>query len=441
MPAQPPHVESVPPVALPRSSNRLGLSAWCLVAAFGTYFCMYAFRKPFTAAEYAGYSLWGWELKTVLVATQVLGYTISKFIGIKVIAEMTAGRRAVTLLLLIGLAEAALLLFAILPAPCNFVCLFFNGLPLGMVFGLVLGFLEGRRVTEALNAGLCASFILADGVTKSVGAYLLAWGVGQFWMPFAAGLLFVPPLALGVWMLTRIPPPDAADEAQRSVRVPMNRADRWQFFARYAGGLTFLVSLYLLITVLRSIRADFAPEIWRSLGTTQQPSIFATSEMLVALGVVLVNGLAVLILDNRQAFFVALGTCGVGILLLAVALIGESTGSMSGFAFMVLSGLGLYLPYVAVHTTIFERLIAMTRDRGNIGYLMYLADAFGYLGYVAVMFGKGLFAVRGDFLVFFTTTCGIITASAALLLLGAWWYFAGRCPATGVTEPAVALDR
>ena len=36
------------------------------------------------------------------------------------------------------------------------VWLFVNGLPLGMVFGLVIGFLEGRKVTEALSAGpLC----------------------------------------------------------------------------------------------------------------------------------------------------------------------------------------------------------------------------------------------------------------------------------------------
>ena len=61
---------------------------------------------------------------------------------------------------------------------------------------------------------------------------------------------------------------------------------------------------------------------------------------------------------------------------------------------MVLHGLGLYLPYVAVHTTIFERLIAMTRDRGNIGYLMYLADAFGYLGYVVVMLRPATFPHR-----------------------------------------------
>ena len=66
----------------------------------------------------------------------------------------------------------------------------------------------------------------------------------------------------------------------------------------------------------------------------------------------------------------------------------RGAGVVGPFVFMVLLGLGLYVPYVAVHTTIFGRLIAMTRDRGNIGYLMYLADAFGYLGYVAVMIGK-----------------------------------------------------
>ena len=79
-----------------------------------------------------------------------------------------------------------------------------------------------------------------------------------------------------------------------------------------------------MITVLRSIRADFAPEIWRGLGTSQQPSVFARSEMLVALGVMVVNGLSVLILDNRRAFFVALGTCGAGLLLLAGALVGRA---------------------------------------------------------------------------------------------------------------------
>jgi hypothetical protein len=239
-------------------------------------------------------------------------------------------------------------------------------------------------------------------------------------------------------MLARIPPPDSADVAQRSLRAPMNRDERRRFFARYAGGLSLLVALYLLVTILRSVRADFALEIWRGLGTSGQPAVFTISEVCVALGVMLVNGLGVLILDNRRAFFVALGTCGAGILLLAVALVGQLTGSLGGFAFMVLIGLGLYLPYVAVHTTLFERFIAMRRERGNIGFLMYVADAIGYLGYVAVLFSKNALVGKEDFLTFFTTIAGVITVAAAVVLAGAWWCFAVRYAAVGeiIPEPA-----
>lgn len=69
-------------------------------------------------------------------------------------------------------------------------------------------------------------------------------------------------------------------------------------------------------------------------------------------------------------------------MLIVLSLIGLRDGWLEPIPFMVMIGLGLYIPYVAVHTTIFELAIAMTRDRGNIGYLIYLADAFGYLGYV-----------------------------------------------------------
>lgn len=152
---------------------------WAVAAAFGTYFCMYGFRKPFTAASFSGTAVWGVDFKTAAVLAQVLGYMASKFIGIKVISETPPQRRARTILVVIVLAEAALLLFGAIPRPWNAACLFLNGLSLGMVFGLVLGFLEGRRLTEALTAGLCASFILADGVAKSVGSWLLHLGLAE----------------------------------------------------------------------------------------------------------------------------------------------------------------------------------------------------------------------------------------------------------------------
>lgn len=413
----------------PRSAARLSPAAWCVTAAFGAYFCMYAFRKPFTAGTYADLELAGVGYKTILVVAQVLGYTVSKFLGIKVVSEVSPARRAGLLLALVGAAEVALLLFAVTPAPFNFVWLFANGVPLGMVFGLVLGVLEGRRHTEALAAGLCASFILADGVTKSAGAYLLKAGVPEFWMPAAAGLLFTPPLLLFVWMLSRVPPPTAHDVEARSARPPMTRADRRAFFARYALGLTLIGAAYLLVTVLRSARADFAPELWAGLGVTGQPAVFAYSEMAVAACVLVLNGAAVLIADNRRAFTYALWVAAAGSAAVTAALLGLQAGALSPLAFMVMHGVGLYLPYIAVHTTVFERLIAMTRDRGNIGYLMYLVDAFGYLGYVAVLLVRQAAAPGGDFLAFFVPLSWVIAAATAGFLLPAWVYFL-RHPAT-----------
>ena len=125
------------------NSHPASFSAFCIAAAFGTYFCMYAFRKPFTAGTFENDVLWGVGYKSVLIVSQVLGYTVSKFIGVKFVSEMQPRYRAPGIILLIAIAHAALLLFAVVPPPYNFLFLFANGLPLGMVFGLVLGFLEG----------------------------------------------------------------------------------------------------------------------------------------------------------------------------------------------------------------------------------------------------------------------------------------------------------
>ncbi|MDP1799377.1 MAG: DUF5690 family protein [Planctomycetaceae bacterium] len=399
---------------------------WSVTAAFGTYFCMYAFRKPFAAGAYADSEVAGIAFKTVLVTSQGAGYMLSKFIGIKVVSEMPPVRRPWAILALILLAELALLAYGLSPRPWNAVWLFANGLPLGMVFGLVLSCLEGRRVTDALTAGLCASFILADGVTKSVGSWLLANQISEDWMPAAAGLIFLPPLGIFVAMLSCIPQPTVSDQEARSERTTMSRGDRWTLFGKHAVGLSLIVGLYLLITILRSVRADFAPELWRGLGESAVPSLFTRSEMYVAFGVIVVNGSLVAIRDNRRAFFGSLAVCCAGLVLLLIALIGLQLGQLSAFPFMVLMGLGLYLPYVAVHTTVFERFLAMTRDRGSIGFLMSVADAIGYLGYVGVMLSRNLWPTTENFLGFFTLIGWLTTLMSVMLLALTWRYFSMR---------------
>ncbi len=402
-------------------------SVWCIVSAFGTYACMYGFRKPFTAGAYVDAET-GLNMKAWLVTAQVIGYALSKFIGIKVIAEMPRARRAAVLLGLIGAAELALLLFALTPSPYNAAWLFCNGLSLGLVFGLVLGFVEGRRMTELFVAGLCASFILADGFTKSVGASLLAVGVTENWMPVTAGLVFLGPLVVFVWMLRQIPPPSDSDVAARSARAPMTGAERLAMVRRHGVRLFGIILAYLLITVLRSVRADFAPEIWAGLGLGKQSAIFTQSELWVTLGVVVANGAAVLIRDNRRAFFTSLGLAAGGLTMALLALVGIRTGTVSPFAFMVLLGVGMYVPYVAVHTTVFERLIALTRERGNIGFLMYIADSVGYIGYAVVMVTRSAFPAKESFLGFFLDLATALVVGAFVAVVLSWMLYARRAP-------------
>ncbi len=410
-------------------TNPTAFSIYCIVAAFGTYFCMYAFRKPFTAATYDGMVAFGVGYKTILITSQVAGYTLSKFVGIKVVSEMPARYRAISIVALITIAEISLLLFAVTPVPWNFVWLFVNGLPLGMVFGLVLGFLEGRAVTETLSAGLCASFILSSGFVKSVGRTLIeVHNVGTFWMPVITGLLFVIPLLMFVWMLSQIPAPSANDERLRSKRSPMNGEQRRAFWRRHALGLTGLLSIYVLLTLIRSLRDDFAIEIWSELGVENEPSVFARSEFWVMIGVVIVSGLTSLIRNNRIAFLssIALLTTGFAIVVAAVA--GQTYGQLSPMTFMVLLGFGMYIPYVAFHTTVFERMIAALRETGTIGYLMYLADALGYLGYVGVMLYRNSVTSDRNFLTLINRTSVVVAALASLIAILLCIHYTNKIP-------------
>ncbi len=409
---------------------------WAVVAAFSAYFCMYAFRKPYTAASFTGETFLGLDWKAVLVLSQVLGYTLSKFLGIKVVSELPPARRGIGIVSLVVLAELALFGFAVTPAPWSALFLFLNGLPLGMVFGLVLGFLEGRRLTEILAAGLCASFILADGVMKTVGTWLLENNVPEVWMPALSGLIFLPPLLLSVWMLNRISPPDERDVAQRVERTTLDRKSRWRLFRKYAVGLSGISVVYLLVTILRSVRADFAPEIWFAIsGGKASSSLFTVTELWVATGVMLINGSLVLIVNNRHAFFVSLGLCQAGLVLVLASAIGSTLGLISPVMFVVLLGLGLYLPYAAVHITVFERLLALSRDKGTSSYLLYLVDSFGYLGYVALLLGKnfwgtGLNSDPQAIMAIFNSSL-IWSSFCGILLLGmAWGVFAHQFPKT-----------
>jgi hypothetical protein len=133
-----------------------------------------------------------------------------------------AARRALALVVLVGMAELALLCFGLVPPHYRVVAIFCNGLPIGAIWGLVFGFLEGRRTSELLGAGLSCSYIIASGFVKSTGRFVMQdWGVAEHWIPTLTGLLFLPGFVGAVWLLPQLPPPAPEDEEARTARSPM----------------------------------------------------------------------------------------------------------------------------------------------------------------------------------------------------------------------------
>jgi len=381
------------------------------IITFLTYAMVYGFRKPFTVATYEEVSpLWGVAYKSCLVISQVLGYMLSKFYGVKFIAELKRFGRGKIILLLVGISWGALLLFAVVPAPWNIPLLLFNGFPLGLIWGIVFSFVEGRRATDFIGASLAVSFIFSSGFVKMVTGFLqLRFAVTDFWLPFFAGLVFLIPLLLFVWLLEKIPPPSAADKALRTERLPMVKEQRQQYLRRFFPGLLTLLIIYVFLTVFRDIRDNFAADMWLEMGYTGQPEKFVTTEIPITIIVLLLIAGMIFIRDNLRALMVSHLIIGVGFLIAGISSLLFVQGHLSPFYWMMLVGLGLYMGYIPFNCVLFDRMIATFKYAGNVGFLMYMADSYGYLGSVAVMLSKSVFRVQLSWTSFYSN--GVIGLS------------------------------
>ncbi|OYX57831.1 MAG: hypothetical protein B7Y86_05000 [Brevundimonas subvibrioides] len=408
------------------------------LAGFCAYFSMYAFRKPFTAATFDLVPGWEFALdyKIALVIAQVAGYALSKLIGVKVIAEMRPERRAGAIVILIGASWIALVLFAVVPAPWNVAALFLNGLPLGLIWGLVFGFMEGRRTSEVLGAILCASFILSSGVVKSVGKTLMdGFDVSAFWMPAAVGVVFMPLLAVSVLALAALPPPSDADEAERVARRPMMARERAAFLAAHWPVLLLLVAAYVMLTAFRDLRDNFAAEIWQALGYGDAASVFTASEGPVAVLSLIAMGVMIAVKNNGRALLLMHGVILAGFAILGASTLAFQHGLLSPIAWMIVSGAGLYLAYTPFNAMLFDRLIAYSGTVATAGFLIYVADASGYVGSVILLLVRNFAAVDLPWLRFFVGAAYATSLVGLVLVTGAAVLFLRRRVSGPVRDP------
>ncbi len=414
-------------------------ACYAIFVSFSTYFCMYAFRKPFAAATYDGLAPFvGLDLKTALVISQIVGYTLSKVIGMRVCSELGRPHRAFTLIILVIWAQAALIVFAVVPSNWKVLAIFMNGLPLGMVWGLVVRYLEGRTLSEVVLAGLSCSYIVSSGVVKDVGRMWMGAGVSDVWMPAVTGFCFLPLYLASVWLLNQLPEPSVTDVLSRAERPRMNRADRIRFVGHFWVGLLLLFTVYFFLTAYRDFRDNYGIEIFQALGYADTPAIFTRTELPVAIGVLLALAALNFFRNHRHGLVGVHAVMTSGLILMIGATLMLDTSLLRGREqwWMVLVGLGSYLAYVPFGTVLFERLLSSTRFRGNAVFAIYIADSIGYTGSIALQVYKDVFQSDINRFEFFRAFTYVFSLLGAGLLVASCIYFLQKTHSPPETQQA-----
>ena len=314
---------------------------WAGGTALLSYSLVYALRKPFTAAEFEGLQVYGMDYKIAVSIIQLLGYVSAKLLGIKYISELRPEGRLKFIIGSAALSELSLIAFGLLPIPYNIVALYFNGLSLGCMWGVIFSFLEGRRTTDILEA----------------------------------------------------------DIASRSERVTLNGHQRWALFRRFMPLLILLFGANLLLTVQRDIKEDFIVciidvDTISSWAFAQIDSI-ATFVLLAvfALLATTYNHLKVL------CMLLMLSTVGMGTLAFLGATEGNETIPTTIWLF--LQSLCLDIAYLSFQTIFFERFIACFKIKGNVGFFIITIDFVGYLGTLGLLLFKEFCASHIDWTSFY----------------------------------------
>jgi len=245
-------------------------------------------------------------------------------------------------------------------------------------------------------------------------------------MPFLTGLFFALPLVVSVFLLDCIPPPTAEDERLRTKRLPMNRMERKAFLHKFYWGIILLVTTYTFLTIFRELRDNFSVEIWKSLGYENDPAIFTLAELPVALFTLLSLALITFVRSNYKAFNLILFIIFAGFLLIIAATLLFSSHVIGGTPWMIIVGIGLYLGYVPFNAFLYERLISSFKYVSNIGFVIYVSDAFGYLGSLGVTFYKNFFSSQILWIDFFSQAGLWLSGLGLVLTTLSFFYFKNK---------------
>ena len=398
---------------------------WAGGAALLSYALVYALRKPFTAATFDGLDFMGMDYKTATSIIQIAGYVLSKFMGIKWISELRREDRVRFIIASVSVAELSLLAFALLPVPYNVCALFFNGLSLGCMWGVIFSFIEGRRLTGILASIMGISIAFSSGLAKSLGLFLMNdLGVDCFWMPAVIGGFAFVLIILLAFILNALPAPSEEDIRSCTKRVPMDARQRKAIFFRFAPLLLMLFVANLFITIIRDVKEDFLVNIV----DTSQFSAWAISGIdgMVTLIILALFILVSMIRDHQRVLYTLLWmVIGGTFLLVGISYYYEQL-NLSPLVWMFLQSLGVYIAFLSFQTLFFERFVACFNIKGNVGFFIVSIDFIGYLGTVGVLIFKESFVAHLNWIEFYNTMVLTLGTACCFLFMGCILYFMHR---------------
>jgi hypothetical protein len=129
--------------------------------------------------------------------------------------------------------------------------------------------------------------------------------------------------------------------------------------------------------------------------------VFSTSETIVACCIVVPIGLFMLIKKPIHTSFAYHLLMIGGMILAGGCTFAVRSGKMSGFSYMIVTGVGLYICWIPFSNILFEALIAAFQVPANSGFIMYLCDSGGYLASIAVNFVRNFGSGSSTWLTFF----------------------------------------
>jgi hypothetical protein len=127
---------------------------------------------------------------------------------------------------------------------------------------------DGGVSTETAGSAVLAPRFSFVPLLEPIGGPVadVAHGISQWWLPFATGALFFLflPHGLFCWLAKQDAPPTTG-RCGALHRTKANDRRRTEAFLKPSAGLVLLITCYVILTIVRDYRSNFAANIWMEL--------------------------------------------------------------------------------------------------------------------------------------------------------------------------------